>query len=214
MRDLLSLKKGDIFDEIKPEPPLDLTHFPETRWLIVQSEPGREMTLAGNLTLRRVPFYMPTFVKSARIDSRIYKPGMERPDVHRPLFPGLIFVTEQVAAAAWSTIACAYGVSYSRPFMEFGPGLAFVYPDQMEIIRGIEQIERETYLAKRNADAAGKVVIRFSVGDKVRVRLNQMFGGKVGAIGEIDDAGRITVLMDIMKRKVRVRMTRDQVEAV
>ncbi len=215
MPELRELKVGDIVGHVPIEPPLDVTPVPGCRWYVLETETGREMTATANLALRRVPFYVPMMLVVGRLSRGDLGKGITRPDVAKPLFPGLIFIAENVAASKDRLIRSCYGVS-SRPYMRFGPDLAILDPDNMAIVQGIEQLERERYLnAKADAKAeADRPKYVPTVGDKVRFAIKELLGDRNGTITDIDAQGRITLLVQIMKRKVRVTVTSDQIVPV
>jgi transcriptional antiterminator RfaH len=202
---------GDVVGFVEPEPAIDIAPWQDCRWYILQTEPSREFTVTANLTLRRVPFYVPTHVRPAHVNR--YRAGQAKPDVHRPLFPGMVFIADNVAEAKDRAIRVSYGVA-ARPYLHFGEHRAVMDAGQMAIVQGIEALLRDRYEARRRRETNGKVEIRHFVGDAVRVHVEELLGGEVGVIDDIDERGRITVLMNIMKRKVRVRMTQDQVDPV
>lgn len=198
----------DFADVTTPTVPVD---FPESDWKMLLTEPNREMTTQANLVIRHVPFYLPTMLSVGRIAARARNPSIDA-TVVRPLFPGVIFIATAVAEAYDDLIRRTPGVlSPAKPYIRFGEHAAILSPQGMQAIRYIEAGEREMYCRARARPTPGYVP---KVGDSVRVLVNQVLGGYGGTVAEVDDAGRITVLMDIMKRTVRVKMTRDQVDAV
>jgi hypothetical protein len=52
------------------------------------------------------------------------------------------------------------------------------------------------------------------VGEEVRFMVDEVLGGRRGTVADIDDEGRISLLMEIMKRTVRVKTTADRIEPV
>lgn len=205
------LQIGQFVDFIEVEKPLDIAPTEDCRWLVLLTEPNREFTVTANLTLRRVPLYEPTYTKIGGLPTKAHLARKTHPDIVRPIFPGILFVREDVVAAKRDLIRTAYGVLGNDPFMRFGPlprDVAVVRPDAMRIIQGIELLEREKYLAERDR----RVHPRFAVGEEVRTAVGQLLGGYNGTIEHIDDQGRITLLMAIMKREVRVHLTQDKID--
>ncbi|MES2671602.1 MAG: transcription termination/antitermination NusG family protein [Pseudomonadota bacterium] len=206
------VKQGDIVGYVDVEKPVELSPSQGGRWYVLQVEPNREQTVMTNLIIRRVSCYMPTFLKPAKISARAHAAGCEHPDVQRPLFPGVLFVAENVVAAKDRLIRSVAGVS-ARPYMRFGDDLAIVSPEAMQVIQYIEAGERELYYRTPRAGTRGAPIV-VNVGDIVRITAQAALQGYNGTIADVDDEGRITLLIEIMKRKVRVKMTTDQVEAV
>lgn len=203
-------KIGDFVETVPPEDVIDLTPTHAENWLIVLTEPNREMSAQASLLLRRIPFYLPTILRPARLSAKAHAAGDTHEDVARPLFPGMIFITSRIVAAQDRTIRCTPGIIGSRPYLRLGDDAAIVTPMAMRAIQYIEAGERELYLYQRNRPSGLKV----RVNDRVRLLVDDVLGPREGTIADIDDAGRITLLMEIMKRTVRVRMTADRIGAV
>lgn len=203
------LEIGQFVDFVAVDKPIDIAPTQACRWLVLLTEPNREFTTTANLMLRKVPFYVPTYTKAGRLPLRLHRAGKTHPEVVRPIFAGMVFVPQIVVEANEDLVRSAYGVVSSHPFMRFGDEIAIIRPEVMEIIHGVELTERERYLASK-----GRRGIRFQVGDEVRAAVGELLGGRGGTIEHIDDHGRITLLMEIFKRKVRVHLTQDQVEAL
>lgn len=182
-----------------------------TNYLWLMAEPGREMTAQANLYLRKVPFYLPTIFRAARLPHRKHAAGRDHPDVAVPLFPRTIFVAEDVVARCLHMIRTAPGM-LANPFMKFGEQYAVLRPLAVETVRTIEMDEREKYFARKRKLGAPSWLP--NVGDDVRFLLDEVLAGVDGKVSEVDDKGRITILTEIMKRTVRVRVTANQIEPV
>jgi len=69
------------------------------------------MTAQANLILRKVPFYLPTILRAARISARRHAEGEDHPDVAMPLFPRMIWSAKRSSKAKHdcirSTPACS-----------------------------------------------------------------------------------------------------------
>lgn len=190
-------------DQVEPRP--------NQNYYIMLSEPNREMTAQANLFLRKVPFYLPTIFRAARLPGRKHAAGADHPDVAIPLFPRTLFVAEDVICRLLHMIRSAPGM-LSNPFMKFGEQYAILRPVGMEAIRRIEMQEREKYFARKRK--AGAPSWMPDVGDEVRFLLDEVLGGVDGKVAEVDERGRITILTEIMKRTVRVHATTNQIEPV
>ena len=202
---------GQFVEFVEVEPPIDLTPDPQARYLWLQTEPGREMTVQSNLILRKVPFYLPTLLRPARVPSRSYQAGDDRPDVVFPLFPRTIFIAETVVNAKERCIRSTPGMG-SNPFVQFGDEFAIIRPAAIQAIQYIEAGERELYYRRRKRKNAPVYIP--NVGDEVSFMVEEVLGGQRGTVADVDDAGRITILMEIMKRTVRVKTTSDRIEPV
>lgn len=202
---------GQFVGYVPVEEAVDLTPDTTARYLVLQTEPGREMTAQANLVLRKIPFYLPTVLRAARISARKHAAGDDHPDVAIPLFPRTILIGEKVVDAKEHTIRSTPGM-LSNPFMKFGDHFAVLRPLAMQVIQYIEAGERELYYRSRGR----KNVTGFmpKVGDKVSFLVDEVLGGQKGMVAEVDDEGRISLLMEIMKRTVRVKTTADRIEPV
>lgn len=201
---------GQFVGYVPVDDPVDLTPEAGARYLILQTEPGREMTAQANLILRKVPFYLPTILRPARISARRHGAGDDHPDVAVPLFPRTILISENVVNAKEGCIRSTPGM-LSNPFMKFGDCFAILRPIAIQIIQYIEAGEREMYLRQR-----GRPTIAFlpKIGEAVRFLVDEVLGGQRGIVSEVDDDGRISLLVEIMKRTVRVKTTADRIEPV
>lgn len=202
---------GQFVGYVPVEEPVDLTPEDGASYLILQTEPGREMTAQANLIMRKVPFYLPTILRSARIPARKHAACDDHPDVAVPLFPRTILISEKVIAAKEVTIRSSPGM-LSNPFLRFGDRFAILRPLAMKVIQYIEAGEREMYYR-----AKGRKNVPFllpKVGDAVRFMVDEVLGGHRGIVADVDDDGRISLLMEIMKRTVRVKTTADRIEPV
>lgn len=188
-----------------PIPPMDGNH------MILFAEPNRELTLQTNLMIRRVPFYFPTIFRAARISARQHALGGDHPDIPIALFPRVFLIAEDVIGKMYDLIRNAPGLM-SQPFMKFGDQYAIMRPLDMQIVRGIEIDERDRYWRKKLHKFAPAYVPK--LGETVSVLLDEVLGGLRGKVAEVDDKGRITLLTEIMKRTVRVKLTANQIEPV
>lgn len=205
-----SYKIGDIVGYVDREPPVDLTPAPGCRWYVVQTEPNREMAAQAGLVLRKVPFYMPTMLRTAPLPRARHLAGETHEDVMRPLFPGLLFVAESVVSNRYDVIARCPGVS-SRPLWRFGEDVAVVRPVAMQAIQYIEAGERELFYRDKGRKIAG---YQPAVGDEVRILLSAITDNMTGRVSDVDEKGRITILVELLKREVRVQATVNQIAPV
>lgn len=205
-------KIGEFVGFVETEPVIDLVPDPNDAYFWLQTEPGREMTAQANLIMRKVPFYMPSILRAARLPAAQHLAGEDHPDVSMPLFPRTIFVSAKVMEAKERVIRKSPGM-VSNPYVRFGEEFAMLQPRAMRIIQYIEAGERELYLRKKKRPKTLPTYIP-EVGEEVRFLVEEVMGGKTGIVSEVDEAGRISILMEIMKRTVRVRTTADRIEPV
>ncbi|WP_316234645.1 transcription termination/antitermination NusG family protein [Bradyrhizobium sp. SZCCHNR1020] len=191
-------------------PELGETQFAAQSYYIVLTEPNREMTAQANLTLRKIPFYLPTIFKPARISARRQAKGEDHPDILVPLFPGIMFIAADVLSWRYELICATPGMR-SRPLMQFGEREALLTSVGMQAVRYIEAGEREIYLRAKGRKLPDHMP---KVGEEVRVLVDEVMGGLTGKVIEVDERGRITILAEIMKRMVPVKMTAAQIGPV
>jgi hypothetical protein len=202
---------GQYVDHVEVEKPIDLTPALDECYFVLQTEPGREMTAQANLLLSKVPFYLPTILRAGRISAKRHAAGETHPDVMVPLFPRTILISEKVVMAKKGRILSTPGMAYN-PFMQFGENYAVLRPLGVQAIRYIEAGERELYY--RESKRQNVPFYMPKVGEDVSFLVEEVLGGKRGRVEEVDDEGRITLLIEIMKRTVRVRTTADRIEPV
>src|ERR1700761_431016 len=107
---------GQVVGYVPLEEPIDLTPDGDAEYLWLQTEPGREMTAQANLLLRKIPFYLPTILRPARLPTKKHLAKEDHPDVMLPLFPRSIFVSTWVMAAKEMAIRTTPGMQ-SNPFI-------------------------------------------------------------------------------------------------
>ncbi|HYM32318.1 MAG TPA: transcription termination/antitermination NusG family protein [Candidatus Cybelea sp.] len=202
---------GQFVGYVEVEPAVDIMPTEGSSYYVMLTEPGREMTAQTNLLLRHIPFYLPTIFKKARISAGRQARGEGHPDILTPLFPRVIFIATEVVSMKMRHLQSTPGMTSSL-FMRFGEREALLRPLAIQVIRYIEAGERELYWR----EAKRKLVDRWlpEVGDEVRFLVNEVMGGRSGKVSEVDEQGRITLLMEIMKRTVRVRATANQIDPV
>lgn len=204
-------KIGDFVGFVPIEETIDLTPDPDARYLWLQTEPGREMTAQANLIMRKVPFYLPTMLRPARLPAHSHQAGEDHPDILAPLFPRTIFINEKVVESKERCIRSTPGM-LSNPFVRFGEEFAVLQPRAMQAIQYIEAGERELYYRSKKRKNAPVYIP--TIGEEVSFLVEEVLGGQRGTVAEVDDDGRITILMEIMKRTVRVKTTSDRIEPV
>jgi transcription antitermination factor NusG len=182
---------------------------PDRCYFVMRAEPNRELTAQANLILRQVPFYLPTIFRVARISHRHMQQGRPRPDVPIALFPGMIFIAEDVVGRMLERIRTAPGMQ-QNPFLKFGDQFAILRPIGMAAIQMIESDERQKYFARKRK--AGQPSWTPEIGQDVKFLVDEVLGGLEGKVSEVDEKGRITIFTEIMKRTVRVHVTANQIE--
>jgi transcriptional antiterminator RfaH len=154
------------------------------QWYVVQTQTHAENKAAANLLRQTFDVYMPRYLKRRRHARKTEL-------VPVPLFPRYLFVGVDMATQRWRSIQSTFGVSH---LVRNGEAPAAVTEGVIEAL-------------KRREDDKGFVVLdqrkKFSVGDRVRV-LEGAFADCLGLFEGIRDDERVTLLLDLLGRKVRV----------
>jgi transcriptional antiterminator RfaH len=160
-------------------------------WIVASTHPHKEQLALDNLARQGFHSYCPRIRRRTRHARRLQV-------VLRPLFPGYVFIRLNPEKEQWRSIASTFGV---RSLIRFGerPGTV---PDQF--VCGL-----------RSTEAGGAVTIprardSYEVGEKVRMREGP-FEGLIATVLSANESERITVLMDLLRRSVRVRISINEV---
>ena len=163
-------------------------------WFVVHTQPNGEMKAVFHLLRQEFKTYLPRYLKRRRH-------ARQTTWVQRPLFPRYLFVCLDLERARWRTINSTVGVSHliaegSRPL---------AMPDG--IIEGIR--------ARENGQGviALETIETFRPGQHVQIT-NGAFDSCVGLFECASDSERVTVLLDLLGRQVRVRVPIEDISAV
>jgi transcriptional antiterminator RfaH len=162
-----------------------------TGWFVVQTQANRESFAAAALERQGFAVFLPRFAKRVSHARRVSI-------VHRPLFPGYLFVGLG-QDSRWRAINGTSGVVR----------LVTAGDAPLPIAAGIV----EAMIAQ--ADAGGVVALRprrtFQPGDPVRI-VGGSLADTLGLFEDVKCRQRISILLDILGRKVRVVLVEEQVE--
>jgi transcriptional antiterminator RfaH len=153
-------------------------------WAVVNTQPHRERIALENLARQAFKAYCPLVRRSVRHARRVH-------DALRPLFPGYLFVHLSPQAPRWRPIMSTSGV---RMLVRFGEQPAFIADDFIRELKSRE-IDGEIVRPAKS----------YMVGQRVEVARGS-FSGLVGTIIEMDDRGRLVVLMNLLSRPVKVQV--------
>jgi transcriptional antiterminator RfaH len=158
-------------------------------WVVANTQPNRERIALDNLSRQEFHAYCPLIRKRITHARRTQ-------EVLRPLFPGYVFVKIDSLARSWRPILSTVGV---RTLVRFGETPSFV---------------EEDFIAELKAREVDGAVMRpgrpYRIGQEVRVA-GGAFDGTVATIIEMDERDRMIVLMELLKRPVKVTLTALQV---
>ena len=163
------------------------------RWYVVRTQPHAENKASAHLGRQGFETYLPRYLKKRRHARRVET-------VRAPLFPCYLFVAIDRQTQRWRCISSTIGVSH---LVCNGDEPAPVPDNVIDALR-------------RREDANGSICLpgrpRFATGDKVRL-VDGAFVDCIGLFEGMKDIDRISVLLDLLGRKVRVVLDADSVAA-
>lgn len=154
------------------------------RWYVAETQPRAEAKALWHLERQGFTAYLPVYRKRRRHARRIDW-------VQAPLFPRYLFVKMDMARAAWRAIRSTVGVT--RLVCQ-GDAPAPVPLDVVEDIR-----------ARENEDGFVVLAPPFRPGEAVRV-LTGSFADRIGVYEGASDAHRVILLLEMLGRRVRIRL--------
>jgi transcriptional antiterminator RfaH len=163
------------------------------RWYVVQTQVNGEAKAADNLRRQGYEVYLPRYLKRRRHARKVDFAA-------KPLFPRYMFVAIDIATQRWRSVQSTIGVSR---LVTNGDAPAAVPEGVVCTLRARE-------------DAKGFVkmdaVPAFAPGDKIRV-LAGTFMDSAGLFNAMADHDRVSILLDMLGRKVRVLLDVDLIAA-
>lgn len=170
-----------------------MTSAPSLRWFVAHTHPHAEAKATHHLARQGFEAYLPRYLKRRRHARRIET-------VAAPLFPRYLFIAMDMAAQRWRSIHSTIGIAR---FVCNGDEPAAVPEGVVEAL-------------KQREDADGFVKLdcrpRFRAGDKIRV-LDGAFSDCLGSFEGLSERERVTILLDLLGRKVRVVLNEEMVAA-
>lgn len=156
----------------------------ESRWYVVQTHAHSEGKAAEHLRRQGFDAYLPRYRKKRRHARRVET-------VSAPLFPRYLFVAVDVATQRWRSIRSTVGVTQlicngDRPTAVSGA-----------VVEQLRSREDERGLIKLDQRP------QFAAGEKIRV-VAGVFESCFGLFEGMNDGERVSVLLDLLGRKVRV----------
>jgi transcriptional antiterminator NusG len=174
-------------------------------WYILKVQSNRERSIAEALERKMKiegldRFFDQVIVPTEKVTE--FKGGKKKVVVERKLYPGYIVVHMHINDDTWFAVRETSGVG---DFTGAGGKPTPMLPQ--EVTRIVQTEVEET-------SEAPKLDIRFSAGDKVKVKEGN-FENFEGEVGSIDEAsGRVTVMINIFGRSTPVELEYWQIEAV
>jgi transcriptional antiterminator RfaH len=159
-------------------------------WYVVFTRPNGEELAAQHLKRQGFSTYLPR-----RLTMRRHARKQER--VIRPLFPRYLFVGLELGAQRWRSVHSTVGVSR----------LVCRGDDPAPVPAGV--VER--LIDQQDENGCIRLAPSFRAGDRVRIR-EGAFADLVGLYEEITDSQRVTLLLDLLGRQVRVAVAAEYLE--
>ena len=165
-----------------------------SQWYVAQTRPHAEVKASWHLQRQGFETYLPRYLKKRRHARRV-------DTVAAPLFPRYLFVAVDMTTQRWLSIQSTIGVSR---LVSDGERPAAVPITVLEALR-------------RREDASGLIQLdnrpRFLPGDKVSV-LGGAFQDCYGLYEGMSGNDRVTILLELLGRKVRVNLESEILVAV
>lgn len=158
-------------------------------WAVVNTQPHRELIAVENLERQEFIPYCPLIKRRRRHARRVT-------DVLRPLFPGYLFVKVDPDRERWRPMLSTFGV---RSVVRCGERLSLLDDAFVQAIR-----------AREVSGVISRPASPYQIGQEVRVN-GGAFDGLVATIVEMHEPDRLTVLMQLLSRPVKVRLEEGQV---
>jgi transcriptional antiterminator RfaH len=165
----------------------------DARWYVVQTQVNGEAKAERNLLRQGFEVYLPRYLKRRRHARKV-------DFIAKPLFPRYMFVAIDVATQRWRSIQSTFGVSR---LVTNGDDPAMVPDGVVHALRAREDDKGFVRLDNKPS---------FAPGDKVRV-LAGAFIDSAGLFSGLADHDRVSILLDMLGRKVRVLLDADMVAA-
>jgi transcriptional antiterminator RfaH len=162
-------------------------------WYVVQTHLRAEVKAAEHLHRQGFPTYLPRYLKRRRHARRVET-------VAAPLFPRYLFVAVDMATQRWRSIQSTVGIVR---LVRNGDRPAAIHTRIIDELKGRENEFGFIQLDMRQA---------FRLGDKLRVT-DGVFCDSFGSFEGMSDKERVTILLDLLGRKVRVRIDAEFVTA-
>lgn len=170
---------------------LDCSGSP-SNWAVVNSHPHREHFAVENLQRQKFHAYYPKVKRRCRH-------GRRTTDVLRPLFPGYLFVQVNPDAQRWRSLLSTLGV---RTVVRCGDRLSLL---ANEFVQALKSREIDGAIARPASP--------YRVGQEVRIA-GGAFDGLIATIIDMNEMDRMTVLMDLLNRPVKVRLEEQQISPI
>lgn len=170
-----------------------MTEAAVTRWYVVQTQANGEAKAAQNLLRQGFDIYLPRYLKRRRHARKV-------DFAVKPLFPRYLFVAIDIATQRWRSIQSTQGVSH----LVCNGDEPAALPNG--VLAALRAREDDRGFVRMDAKPV------FAPGDKVRV-LAGAFTDNAGLFDGAGDHDRVSILLNMLGRQVRVLLDADMVAA-
>jgi transcriptional antiterminator RfaH len=170
-----------------------MTSVPSLRWFVARTHAHAEVKASLNLMRQGFESYLPRYLKRRRHARKIET-------VAAPLFPRYLFVAVDMAAQRWRSICSTMGVAQ----LVCNSGEPAAVP--IGVVEALKRLEDTTGFVKLDCRP------RFHAGDKICV-LDGAFVECMGLFEGVSERERVTILLDLLGRKVRIELDEELVAA-
>jgi transcription antitermination factor NusG len=154
-------------------------------WFVVETHPRAEFRAQANLDRQGFTSFLPRFRKMRRHARRIE-------EILAPVFPGYLFLSLDRDRDRWHPINSTFGV---RRIVSFANNRPQSLPDAtMAAI--MSRCESQTIVRQ---------IFEIAVGDEVCVVRGALID-KIGRVEQLDEKGRVAVLMELLGRPLCISM--------
>ena len=161
------------------------------RWYVAQTKPRAEALALTHLGNQNFSAFSPMRTRVRRLRGRTIH-------ARTSFFPGYVFVRLDLERQRWRSVNGTIGVTRLVGFGERNHGQPAPLPPGL--------VERLQELS--GADGELRFEEQFSPGDTVRI-MGGPFDQLIGTLESAGDLERVTILLDILSKETRVRLSRD-----
>lgn len=158
------------------------------QWYAASTRPHSERLAAINLERQRFDVFLPLRAKTIR-HARQFR------TVHAPLFPGYLFVRLDLAQHQWRSVNGTRGM------------VSLVMCGERPAI--VPQSVVECLLSLTNKSGVVQFDSELNIGQRVKILVGP-FAEHIGVLAQLDDRGRVSVLLEMMGGHVPVASAVDQ----
>jgi transcription elongation factor/antiterminator RfaH len=160
-----------------------------SRWYLAMTRPCSELIAEKHLNRQGYVTFLPRHTKSVRHARRVRL-------VKAPVFPRYIFLRLDLGVDRWRNVFSTHGIST----------LIMAHERPIVVPEGVV----ETLAERCDGDGCMHFTEHMRPGQRVRL-LGGPFSDALGVLESLDDRGRVQVLLNIMGRSIKVRLSEEWV---